>query len=392
MNTIPTPINRVHDVNAVQTASLVCHPGVFLIEQDYEIILLCDKPAMASVVVDGRTFTDNINGVMRSDTDVHKIKIPTALLDKAEAYRVHITPLADHCNYYPKPSPTEAYDYPFTPVPNRGDVKAYVLADTHGQVTAPAETALAHGPIDLLLLLGDIGDSAANKDQVTTLHRLTSEITEGRFPAVYIRGNHDTRGYMAEHLHQYIPTRNGATYYTFRAGCLWGVVLDCGEDKPDTSIEYGSLEYGGVADFLGFREAQTDYLRGLIQHADTTYNAAGITRRVALCHINFTRTDRPFNDHNPALYEKWIGCLNEMSIDMLICGHEHRVGRQPDDYFHGDPTPKFPTLLTSAHCDNPQPLRGGHAPGEYTGTALTFTKDGVEYVFTNHKGEELDFQ
>ena len=120
MNTTPTPINRVHDVNAVETVSLVCHPGVFLIEQDYEIILLCNKPAMASIVVDGRTFTDNVNGVMRSDTDVHKIKIPTALLDKAKAYRVHITPLADHCNYYPKPDPTEAYEYPFTPRPDRG--------------------------------------------------------------------------------------------------------------------------------------------------------------------------------------------------------------------------------------------------------------------------------
>ena len=144
MNTIPTPINRVHDVNrvhvvnAVESVSLVCHPGVFLIEQDYEIILLCNKPAMASVVVDGRTFTDNVNGVMRSDTDVHKIKIPVALLDKAKAYRVHITPLADHCNYYPKPDPTEAYEYPFTPVPAEGDVKAYVLADTHGDAVTIA--------------------------------------------------------------------------------------------------------------------------------------------------------------------------------------------------------------------------------------------------------------
>ena len=386
MNTIPTPINPV------ESRSLVCHPGVFLVEQDYEIILLCGSPAMASVVVNGRTFTDNVNGVMRSDTDVHKIKVPVALLDKARTYRVHITPLADHCNYYPKPSPTEAYEYPFTPVPTDRDVKAYVLADTHGQVTTPAETALAHGNIDLLLLLGDIGDSAATKDQVTTLHYLTSEITEGRFPSVYVRGNHDTRGYMAEHLHKYIPTRNGTTYYTFRAGTVWGVVLDCGEDKPDTNIEYGLPETGGVANFLPFREAQTDYLRDLIANADTTYNAEGITRRVALCHINFTYTDRPFNDKNPALYEKWIGCLNEIGIDMLICGHEHRVGRQPDDYFHGDPTPTFPTLLTSAHCDNPQPLRGGHAPGEYTGTALTFTEEGVKYVFTNHKGEELDFK
>lgn len=385
MNTTPIPVNTVESV------SLVCPPGVFLIEQDYEIILLCDKPAMASVVVDGKTFTDNVNGVMRSDTDVHKIKIPMTLLDKAKAYRVHITPLADHCNYYPKPSPTEAYEYPFTPVPAEGAVKAYVLADTHGQVTTPAETVLAHGPIDLLLLLGDIGDSAATKEQVTTLHYLTAAITKGRFPAVYVRGNHDTRGYMAEHLMGYIPTRGGSTYYTFRAGSVWGVVLDCGEDKPDTNIEYGLPETGGVANFLPFREAQTDYLRGLVANADTTYNAAGITRRVALCHINFTYTDRPFNDKNPALYEKWIAALNEIGIDMLICGHEHRVGRQPDDYFHGDPAPRFPTLLTSAHRDNPEPLRGGHAPGEYTGTALTFTEEGVKYVFTNHKGEELDF-
>lgn len=385
MNTTPIPVNTVESV------SLVCHPGVFLVEQDYEIILLCDKPAMASVVVDGKTFTDNVNGVMRSDTDVHKIKIPMTLLDKAKAYRVHITPLADHCNYYPKPSPTEAYEYPFTPVPAEGAVKAYVLADTHGQVTTPAETALAHGPIDLLLLLGDIGDSAATKEQVTTLHYLTAAITKGAFPAVYVRGNHDTRGYMAEHLMGYIPTRGGSTYYTFRAGSVWGVVLDCGEDKPDTNIEYGLPEYGGVANFLPFREAQTDYLRGLIEGADTTYNAEGVTRRVALCHINFTYTDRPFNDKNPALYEKWIAALNEIGIDMLICGHEHRVGMQPDSYFHGDPAPRFPTLLTSAHRDNPEPLRGGHAPGEYTGTALTFTEEGVKYVFTNHKGEELDF-
>ena len=47
MNTTPIPVNTVESV------SLSCHPGVFLIEQDYEIILLCDKPAMASVVVDG---------------------------------------------------------------------------------------------------------------------------------------------------------------------------------------------------------------------------------------------------------------------------------------------------------------------------------------------------
>ena len=383
MNTAPTTIN------AVETSTLSCHPGVFLVEQDYEIILLCNQPAMASVVVADQTFADHINGVMRSDTDVHKIKVPMALLDAARAYRVHITPLADHCNYYPQPSPTEVYEYPFTPVPAEGDVKAYVLADTHGDTVTPAETALAFGKMDLLLLLGDIGDSAATKAQVTTLHYLTAAVTGGKFPAVYVRGNHDTRGYMAEHLMDYIPTRSGCTYYTFRAGPVWGLVLDCGEDKPDTSIEYGLPAYGGVANFLPFRNAEAAYLDALADAAP--YNTEGITHRVAFCHINFTYTDRPFNDRNPALYEKWIAALNRMGIDMLICGHEHKVGLQPDDYFHGSPTPQFKTLLTATHQDHPLPLKGGHKPGEYTGTALTFTKDGVKYAFTNHKNETLDF-
>ena len=383
--TTPTPLTPMEE------PTLLCHPGVFLVEQDYEIILLCRRNALASVVVGGLTFTDNINGVMRTDTEVHKIKVPMALLDKTRHYRVHLSPLADHCNYYPKPDPTEVYEYDFTPVPAEGEVKAYVLADTHGQVTVPAETALAQGPMDLLILLGDIGDSAATREQVTTLHYLTAAITEGHFPAVYIRGNHDTRGYMAEHLMGYIPTRQGATYYTFRAGPVWGLVLDCGEDKPDTSIEYGSLEYGGVADFKPFRHAQTAYLKSLVANAENTYAAEGITRRVALCHINFTRTDRPFNDHNPEIYEAWIASLNEMGIDLLICGHEHKVGIQPDSDYHGDPVPTFQTLLTATPQDHPEYLRGGHKPGEYTGTALTFTEDGITHKFTNHCGETLDF-
>ena len=366
--------------------TLVYHPGVFLVEQDYEIILICRRDALASVVVDGLTFTDNVNGVMRTDTDVHKIKVPMALLDKARHYRVHLAPLADHCNYYPKPDPTEAYEYDFTPVPSEGKVEAYVLADTHGDAVIPAETALLREHIDLLILLGDIGDSAATKEQIITLHRLTAMVTKGRFPALYIRGNHDTRGYMAEHLMDYIPTRSGATYFTFRAGPVWGVVLDCGEDKPDDSIEYG-----GVADYVGFRHAQTAYLRSLVANAQNTYAAEGITRRVALCHINFTRTDRPFNDHNPEIYEAWIAALNEIGIDLLICGHEHKIGVQPDSDYHGDPLPTFKTLLTATHRDHPEYLRGSNKPGEYTGTALTFTDDGITHKFTNHCGETLDF-
>lgn len=371
---------------SMEEPTLLYHPGVFLMENTYEIILICRRNALASVIVGGRTYTDNNNGVMRTDTEVHKIKVPMAALDEARHYRVHLAPLADHCNYYPKPDPTEAYDYDFTPVPADGKVEAYVLADTHGDAVTPAETALLRPHLDLLILLGDIGDSAAAREQIITMNRLTAAITEGRFPALYVRGNHDTRGYMAERLTDYIPTRGGATYYTFRAGPIWGVVLDCGEDKPDSSIEYG-----GVADYIGFRHAQTDYLRSLINHAEDTYAAEGVKHRVALCHINFTHSNRGFRDDNPEIYEEWVAALNEIGIDMLICGHQHVVGVQTPDYFTGHPKPAFHTLLTAAHRNRPELLRGGHHPGEYTGTALTFDGRGLTYAFTNHDGEELTF-
>ncbi len=373
----------------MEEPTLLYHPGVFMIEDDYEIILICRRPAMASVIIGGVTFTDNNNGVMRTDTEVHKIKVPMALLDKAKAYRVHLAPLADHCNYYPKPEPTEAYEYGFTPVPAEGKVEVFVLADTHGDVVTPTRAALSRPRIDLLMLVGDIGDSAATRDQVVTLHRLTADITKGQYPALYIRGNHDTRGYMAEKLTDYIPTRNGKTYYTFRAGEVWGVVLDCGEDKPDSSIEYGSLEYGGVADYVAFRHAQTAYLKSLLAKGD--HKAAGIKHRVAVCHINFTYTDRPYNDKNPEIYEAWIAALNELGIDLLICGHHHVVGEQPPELYKGDPKPRFNTLLTAARLDHPLPFKGGHKPGEYTGTAMTFDADGISRVFVNHLGEILDF-
>lgn len=373
----------------MEEPTLLYHPGVFMIEDDYEIILICRRPALASVVVDGLTFTDNNNGVMRTDTEVHKIKVPMVLLDKAKAYRVHLAPLADHCNYYPKPEPTEAYEYRFTPVPAEGKVEVFVLADTHGDVVAPAQAALSRPHLDLLMLVGDIGDSAATREQVTTLHRLTAEITGGQFPALYIRGNHDTRGYMAEKLTDYIPTRDGKTYYTFRAGEIWGVVLDCGEDKPDTNVEYGDPQYGGVANFLPFRHAQTAYLRSLA--AQGASKADGIKHRIAVCHINFTYTDRPYNDRNPEIYEAWITALNELGIDLLVCGHHHVVGEQPPELYKGNADPRFNTLLTAARQDHPLPFKGGHKPGEYTGTALTFDEGGISRVFVNHSGESLDF-
>ena len=195
---------------------LALHPAVCAVEDGYEILLLCTCRALASVTIGETTYTDSNNGVMRTDTLVHKVRVPAAALNGARHYRVNIAPLADHCNYYPKPEPTQTAEYDFRPVPEDADeVRLYVLADTHGDAVTPAHAALAHPDTQVLVLDGDIGDSADTPEMITTLHRLASEITKGAYPVIYARGNHDTRGHNAEHLTDYAPTtRCGTTYYS----------------------------------------------------------------------------------------------------------------------------------------------------------------------------------
>lgn len=367
------------------TKTLTCHPAVCAVEQDYCIILLCECPALASVIVGGVTYTDNNNGVMRTDTRVHKITVPAAALDAAAHYTVHLAPLADHCNYFPKPAPTEAYEYDFRPVPTDRPAELYVLADTHGDPVTPAAAALARPSIDALILCGDIGDSADTPDQIETLHRLAAAVTRGEYPVIYARGNHDTRGHMAERLTDYIPTRNGTTYYEFRLGSIWGVVLDAGEDKPDDRTEYG-----GVCDFPAFRRGQTAYLQSLIARAHETYNAPDVQYRIAVCHMNFAYTKFAFTQTTPAIYNDWIACLNEIGIDLMLCGHNHVIADLPDSGCTGPVRPNYPTVLCATMQDHPVPHGEVWNPGEYTGTALTFGNGHITRRFTNHLGEVLD--
>ena len=106
-----------------------------------------------------------------------------------------------------------------------------------------------------LILNGDIPAESATPESIRGIYDITSALTGGRLPVVFARGNHDYRGRVATDLPQYIGTRDGQTYFTFRIGCLWGICLDCGEDKNDSDVEYG-----GLVDCHDMRLHETDYI------------------------------------------------------------------------------------------------------------------------------------
>lgn len=264
-------------------------------------------------------------------------------------------------------------------------MRLYVLADTHGDAVTPAHAALAHPDTQVLVLDGDIGDSADTPEMITTLHRLASEITKGAYPVIYARGNHDTRGHNAEHLTDYAPTtRCGTTYYSFRLGPVWGIVLDAGEDKPD-----GCIEYGGVCDFPAWRREQSEYLRGLIRNRKEEYEAPGVRYRIAICHMPFHYSRYAFTQTTPDIYAEWVSLLNEMGIETLLCGHCHCIDELSPDVFTGAEKPTFETLLCSAMSNHPVRDNDAWIPGEYTGTAVYCRPEGITHKFTNRDGETV---
>lgn len=141
-------------------------------------------------------------------------------------------------------------------------------------------------------------------------------------PAVFVRGNHETRGPMARRLADYFPGRDGHYYWSFDHGPAHFVVLDSGEDKPDDN-----KEYAGLVDFAPYREEQTEWLR-----KDLASDAA----RRAKFRIVLSHQPSAFGslDHFGVqeIRRLWDPIINEAGVQLWLSGHLHDfVQRAPHE-------------------------------------------------------------
>jgi 3',5'-cyclic AMP phosphodiesterase CpdA len=133
-------------------------------------------------------------------------------------------------------------------------------------------------------------------------------------PMVYVRGNHETRGALARGLLDFFPTPNGRHYHAFRHGPVAFLILDSGEDKSDSN-----KEYSGLVDFDAYRAQQTQWLRLAVQ--DESFRTARY--RVVLVHMPPSTNPRAYGASQ--VHKLWSPILNEASIDLVLCGHTHRL-------------------------------------------------------------------
>ena len=166
---------------------------------------------------------------------------------------------------------------------------------------------------DFLLLNGDIVTEATSTDTVA-VHALGSiaDIVQD-LPVFFSRGNHECRGRASYHLDEVFGAPGGKLYYIFRQGPVGFVVLDAGEAKVDSSVEYS-----GVADFDPYRAEELEWLEHAVR--DSLFAEAPV--KVAVCHIPAVL----FPDSRYAqiwINENFNPILNEAGVDLMLSGHHH---------------------------------------------------------------------
>ena len=215
---------------------------------------------------------------------------------------------------------------------NKEEVSFLINADTHYNSTLFSElyTLERIKDKDFVLFDGDMVTTFSNeKSHFDKLFSHIQEVFENYNTQFYfVRGNHDARGNHAVKFLDYYPTWTNMPYFAFRHGPVFIMAIDGGEDKPDSDIEY----YGTAA-FDLYREAEGEWLKGVI--ASEEFKSAPY--RVILSHI-------PLNDNS------WHGgrhawkhlcqtCENH-GVQLMISGHTHRY-RYNECGKHNE---TFPTL------------------------------------------------
>ena len=361
------------------TDALLYFPAVFAVDTEYQILLPFAAEAVVKVEVGDRVFYDDTCGVLRSKDLIHRVHIPSALLDEAKEYTVVYRKIIERKAYFPEMEEETRLTFDFRPLPTDRAVQIYHLSDTHNMVEEPVAASQHFGnDTDLLILNGDIPNHAGKHEHLETVFKLASAIAKGNIPILCSRGNHDTRGLCAEDFLKYIPHKNGKTYYTVRLGNLWALILDCGEDKNDDHEEYG-----GTVCFHPFRLAETEFIKDVVKNAEKEYQAEGVEHRLVICHIPFTfsKLQDPF-DIEKELYAEWSRILrDEIKPELMICGHRHlseiwEVGGKNDTY--GQACPVIVGSRPIRHKDTKEK--------EFIGCAITLDKRKAKVIFNHHSG------
>lgn len=363
--------------------NFLCHPSVIAVEDRYQIILPVKERMLFWVEIGGKKYCDHANGILRSETMVHRVEVPIKALNREKKYTVVFRKVIDRTPYFPKFEDEVRIEYNFYPLAKTENINMYMLADVHGLREQAVKAASYFGDeLDVLLMNGDIANHNGTVENICLSFEIISDITKGEKPVIFSRGNHDNRGLCAELLPQITPNYNGKTYYSVKLGPIWAAIMDCGEDKLDEQEEYG-----GSICFSDFRDEEEQWLDEVCEKEE--FNSDKFRYKFIISHVPFTYNNteadefgkHPFNIEVER-YTRWAKKIKEsIKPDLMLCGHLHicavsEIGSSFDS--KGQPC----SVLIGA-----KPYRKDKDNLHFTGSAITINSDSAIIRFTNDMGE-----
>lgn len=251
---------------------------------------------------------------------LHKVTVKGLERGTKFRYRIYSREVLDNYNWdtsFGKIAASSAYQpFSFTTLDSGKDQFSFaVVNDIHADTLALQDLM---GQVDLkqkdfVIFNGDMM-SHLNSEKLMFEGFLNKsvELFASNVPFFFTRGNHETRGPFSTQFMDYFPSNTGKPYFTFRHGPAYFIMLDSGEDKPDTDIEYGSLSA-----FDEYREEQAAWLEQIVETDE--FKQAPL--KIVAIHVPaFTSTW-----HGTLHVEKlFIPILNKAGIDLMFSGHTHR--------------------------------------------------------------------
>ena len=278
------------------------------------------------------------NGIKQTST-VHAVHLKGLKAGTRYRYRVYSQEVLSHVGWrviYGNVAATSVYGkQPLefqTSDHSRQAVNFAMVNDIHGKSDL-LEKLVSHCDLkttDMFLFNGDmVSIFNSEKEIFEGFMDKATELFASEIPMYYTRGNHETRGSFATAFQDYFSPKQEHIYYMFRQGPVCFVILDSGEDKPDSD-----LEYAGITVYDQYRTEQAEWLKGVLESKE--YKEAPF--KVVVCHIP------PFGGWhgNEEVAEKFMPLLNNAGVDIMLCAHLHRYIR--NDAKEGV---RFPIIVNS---------------------------------------------
>ena len=346
-------------------------PTVFVVGKEYEIVISLKENGICSLLVGGETYYEENTGVLSSEKNYAKIRVPQKALDKTKEYTVKYRKTINRKAYFSELGEAEFERFEFKPIEKTENINIYHAADVHYIFDVAKNTISYFGEdTDLIILNGDIGEVETEENYFDILN-FTGEISGGKIPVVFARGNHDTRGRLAERYTDFFPANGKDTYYTFEIGNMRGIVLDCGEDKPDACDSYGGDEYGGVNIFEIYRRRELKFLKSL--EADKEKLTFAISH---MCPAQIHDVPGSKFDIERELYSEYNRELARIGIKFMINGHIHRTYVLKKNDERSLLPHEYNVIIGSAWSKN-------DGKYEIAGTAINIKKNEINFKFTD---------